>query len=194
MGSVAVVPDTPTVWDAILDTVGSNQVLPHFLTATNRAPIFLSIPFIAPIANSGQGSTATLATKASEPNGDTIAFAKVSGPAWLSVASNGGLTGTPLSPDAGTNVFTVRVADPGGLFNTATVNVVILPAPPIVISSVLQGDNLLLNWTGGIAPYQVRLSTNLLSPVWQDLEAPVSVNSSSASSANGSAFYRIYGR
>src|SRR5204862_7767674 len=133
----------------------------QFLSAPNLAPVFSSTLFTAPAPTAGQLSWATLATNASDPNGDAMTFAKVSGPAWLSVAGNGLLNGTPLSPDVDTNVFTVRVSDPAGLLNTATMNVVVLPAPPIVISANLQGTNLLLNWTGGIAPYQVVLSTNL---------------------------------
>jgi len=34
-------------------------------------------------------------------------FSKVSGPAWLVVAADGALTGTPTGADVGTNVFTL---------------------------------------------------------------------------------------
>lgn len=94
----------------------------------------------------------------------------------------------------GTNAFTVRVADPGGLFNTTTMNVVISPAPPILISAVLQGTNLLLNWSGGITPYQLVLSTNLTSPLWQNLGPPVNVNTTAVPVSGGNAFYQIYGQ
>src|SRR6185369_15962220 len=85
--------------------LSSNQVLAHFLTATNRAPAFLGNPFTVATANAGQSYSATLSTNATDPNGDAITFGKVGGPAWLSVAGNGSLAGTPFSPDGGTNIF-----------------------------------------------------------------------------------------
>jgi len=166
----------------------------HYQAVTNRPPTFLSNPFTIASANAGQAYSATLTTNASDPNGDAVTFGKVSGPTWLSVASNGGLTGTPLSADMGTNSFMVRVTDPSGLFSMATMSLVILPAPPLISSAVSQGNSLLLSWTGGIAPYQVQLTTNLLSPSWQDLGAPVSANSVLVSPTNGAAFCRVYGR
>lgn len=45
--------------------------------------------------------------------GGTLSFSKVSGPAWLSISSNGMINGTPGSGNIGSNVFTVRVADTG---------------------------------------------------------------------------------
>ena len=42
--------------------------------------------------------------------GDTLTYAKVSGNAWLNVATNGVLSGTPAQGDVGTNSFTVRSA------------------------------------------------------------------------------------
>ncbi len=112
----------------------------------------------------------------------------------LSVASNGGLTGTPLSADVGTNSFTVRANDTSGLSSTATMNLVVLPAPPTVISVAWQGNYLQLNWTGGIAPYQVQFTTNLPGPTWQNLGPPVSDNSVLLSPTNGAALYRVFGR
>jgi hypothetical protein len=43
-----------------------------------------------------------------------LTFSKASGPAWLVVAANGTLSGTPGTSDAGTNNFTVRVSDAAG--------------------------------------------------------------------------------
>jgi hypothetical protein len=174
--------------------LNSNQVLAHYLAATNRAPTFLSNPFTVASANAGQLYSATLAANASDPNGDTITFAKVSGPAWLSVAGNGSLNGTPLSSNVGTNGFVVSATDPSGLSNTATMNLVVLAAPPIVTSAALQGNGLMLNWAGGIAPYQVQQTTNLISPSWQNLGAPVSANNCLVSPTNGTVFYRVYGQ
>jgi arabinoxylan arabinofuranohydrolase len=88
--------------------------------ASNNAPYFTSDPIDKPdaiedAAYSGQ----TLAGNASDPDGDPLTFSKVSGPAWLTVATDGSLSGTPSDSDTGPNVFTVRVEDTGGLYDTA---------------------------------------------------------------------------
>jgi len=75
------------------------------------------------IVRSGQVNQAlagqTLAGTAADPNtNDALSFSKQSGPSWLTVASNGALSGTPTASGAVT--VTVRVTDPGGLFDTAT--------------------------------------------------------------------------
>lgn len=170
------------------------QVTAHYQGVTNRPPIFAGNPLMAADAHAGQAYSATLANNASEPNGDTITFSKISGPAWLSVAGNGSLSGTPLSGSAGTNAFLVRAADPSGLFSTTTMNVAVVAAPPIATSAVMQGTELRLNWAGGIAPYQVQFATNLANPVWQDLGAPINTTSLLISPTNEAAFYRIYGQ
>lgn len=174
--------------------LSSNQVWTHFVAATNRAPVFLSDPFTVASVTAGQPYSATVATNASDPNGDTITFAKVSGPAWLAVASNGNVSGTPLSANVGLNGFVVSATDPGGLSGTATMNLAVSSAPPIVTSAVLQGNSLLLNWGGGIAPYQVQMATNLASPTWYDVGLPESSNSLSCLLTNSAAFYRVFGQ
>ena len=174
--------------------LSTNQVQAHFLTAQNRAPTFTVNPFAAPSVIAGQSYSGTLASAASDPNGDTITFAKVSGPAWLNVASNGALSGSPLSANVGVNGFVVSATDPGGLTGTATMNLTVLGAAPIVASGGLQGGNLLLSWAGGIAPYQVQVATNPSAPVWLSLGPPVSNNSLLVPRSNPAAFYRISGQ
>ncbi|MFO1513704.1 MAG: LamG-like jellyroll fold domain-containing protein [Verrucomicrobiota bacterium] len=174
--------------------LSANQVLAHYLTATNRAPVFTSNPLTLTSANAGQIYVATLVTSTSDPNGDSITFAKVSGPSWLSVGSNGSLSGTPLSSDVGTNAFLVSASDPGGLITSTTMNVAVIAAPPIILSVGWQGNALLLNWTGGIAPYQMQWATNLVNPTWQNLGAPVGANSLSVFPTNDAAFYRVSGQ
>jgi hypothetical protein len=149
---------------------------------------------MAASADAGRLYSSTLATNAADPNGDTITFAKVSGPAWLSVAGGGGLSGTPVSSNDGTNVFTVSATDPGGLSTTGAMSLVVIAAPSIVTSAGLQGNQLMLGWTGGIAPYQVQMTTNLANPVWQNAGVPLGGNSLLVSPTNGPAFYRIFGQ
>jgi len=170
--------------------LSSNRVAAHFLAATNRAPGFYSNPFSMPGITAGQSYSGTLATNASDPNGDTMTFSKVGGPAWLSVAGNGSLTGTPLSADAGTNVFQVKVSDPAGLFSTAAMNLEVAPARANV-SAVFSGNNLMLTWSGGIPPYQVWQATNIFNPTWQPVGPPTSANNLPVPVTNPAAFYRI---
>jgi predicted alpha-1,2-mannosidase len=174
--------------------LNSSQVRAHFLAATNRPPAFFNNPFTVSSIAAGQSYMATLATNASDPNGDAITFGKVSGPAWLTVAADGGLTGVPISSNVGVNSFVVNATDPNGLFGTATMNLTVLPAPPIVMSAVLQSNSLVLNWTGGIAPYQMQMTPNLINPIWNNVGSPVSGNSLIVTPTNLATFYRIFGQ
>jgi predicted alpha-1,6-mannanase (GH76 family) len=174
--------------------LSSSQVQTHYHAVKNRPPTFFNNPFSVASANAGQSYSSTLNASASDPNGDIVVFAKVSGPAWLNVGSNGSLGGIPFSTDVGTNYFAMSATDPGGLSNTATMTVVVVAAPPISLSAALQGNDLLLNWVGGIAPYQVQWTTNLLEPIWQDLNETVSSNNLLVSPTNEAAFYRVYGQ
>ena len=174
--------------------VSSNALQSLYSAGANRAPVFLANPFTLPGITAGQACTGTVATNANDPNGDTMTFGKVSGPAWLSVGGDGSVGGTPLSGDVGTNNFVVSATDAGDLTNTAVMNLTVTAAPPIVTSAVMQGSNLQLNWAGGIGPYQVQWTTNLASPVWQNVGAPISASSLLLSPTNGAAFYRISGQ
>ena len=55
--------------------------------------------------------TGSVAGSATDPEGSTLTYTKVEGPAWLIVATDGTLSGTPGPGDVGQNVFTIRVAD-----------------------------------------------------------------------------------
>jgi len=160
---------------------------------TNSPPVFTSNPFIKSDANAGLAYSGSIATNASDPNGDAITFAKVSGPSWLSVAGNGALSGTPYSVNVGTNSFVVRATDSGSLSNTATMNLVVMAAPPITVTISSPGGNLLLDWSGGIAPYQVQMATDLPA-VWSDFGSATSGTSLLISPTNTAAFYRVLGQ
>ena len=174
--------------------VSSNALQSLYSAGANRAPVFLVNPFTLPGVTAGQVYTGTVATNANDPIDDTITFAKVSGPKWLSVAGNGNLNGKPLSSDVGSNGFVVSATDRGGLSNMATMNLTVLPAPPIVTSAVMQGNGLMLNWGGGIGPYQVQWTTNLAIPNWQNLDTPAGASNLLVPPTNDAAFYRILGQ
>ena len=77
--------------------------------------------------------------------GDVLTFSKLSGPAWLSVSTNGALVGIPGYADFGTNTFNVQVTDADG--NSATTTVVMTVAaagcaPALVMSEDFVGESL----------------------------------------------------
>ena len=100
--------------------------------AGNGAPSFDTDPIAGAGAVSGQAYAGGLAGEASDPDGDALSFAKLSGPSWLSVASDGALSGTPGDGHIGLNEFTVEVADPSGLTDTASLQINVT-APGAVI-------------------------------------------------------------
>jgi hypothetical protein len=90
------------------------------------APSFTSDPIVKAAGTQGSAYSGSLGTDASDPDlGDTRTFTKVSGPSWLTVASNGTLSGTPLNANVGPNSFTVRVTDAAGLFDEAALTIAV---------------------------------------------------------------------
>jgi len=102
------------------------------------------------------------------------------------------LSGTPLSSNAGDNSFIVRASDPGGLLANATMNLTVLAPITALVSP--QGAEILLSWTGGVAPYQVQMTTNLMNPIWQNVGGTISTNYLTLLPTNDAAFYRIVGQ
>ena len=130
---------------AIYNTaLSAAQVQAHYASATNRPPVFLANPFTVPGASAGLAYSATIATNASDPNGDTLTFAKVAGPAWLTVATTGLLSGTPANSNSGTNLFTVSVRD-AQFTVTGTMSLYVngtptFPTSPIILPPATAGQ------------------------------------------------------
>jgi autotransporter-associated beta strand protein len=103
------------------------------ITPVNDAPVFTTDPITAAGANEGIAYTGvTLAGTATDPDsGDTLTYSKVSGPAWLTVAANGTLSGTPPSGSAGLNAFVVRATDSASATDDAALQITVtgLPLP-----------------------------------------------------------------
>ena len=91
----------------------------------NQAPSFTSDPITKVSATEGVAYSSSLTNDASDPESDPLTFSKVSGPAWLNVAADGTLSGTPSAGDVGANAFTVQVSASGGN-DTATLNITVL--------------------------------------------------------------------
>ena len=118
------------------DTLGDTEVeagvryasylLVHHTAGVNNAPVFTANPMSRANATEAVAYTGqTLSGSATDADGDSLTYSKTSGPAWLAVASNGALTGTPGSSDVGANVFTVQVSDGNGGISTATLNITV---------------------------------------------------------------------
>src|SRR4030095_7377189 len=79
------------------------QFLPYALADAKIAAMMTNNPpaFAAPVITGSAGSqgtpySGTVAGSANDPDaGDTLSYGKISGPAWLTVAANGALSGTP---------------------------------------------------------------------------------------------------
>jgi hypothetical protein len=156
--------------------------------------MFLAQSLTQDVATVGQPYAASLSTNAITSPGDALAIAKVSGPAWLNVASNGTLSGTPAVADIGPNLFTVSLADTNAWFSTASLRITVVPAPLIVSLSFSQGTNLFLSWTGGQPPYQVQTTSDLGHPVWQDFNSLTTETNLPLPPSNVAAFFRIKGK
>jgi regulation of enolase protein 1 (concanavalin A-like superfamily) len=118
--------------------LGNYNAGPDMVTSDNQAPVFTANPFSKPaatiaVAYSGQ----SISGSATDPDaGDTLTYSKTAGPTWLTVAANGALTGTPPAGSSGTNAFTVRATDSGGLFAQATLNITVnANQPPAFVSN-----------------------------------------------------------
>ena len=131
----------------------------NIVITADPPPSFLANPFSQPWANLNQDYAASIATNGTAPYismGDILTFAKVSGPAWLNVAANGALSGTPEGFNAGTNIFTVSVTDLGGSSNTATLFIYV-DSPPTFSPENFADQSA----TAGI-PYSGTIATNVV--------------------------------
>jgi fibronectin type 3 domain-containing protein len=95
------------------------------ISDANSAPVFLADPFSAADATKNVNYNQSLTGSASDADGDTLRYSKVSGPSWLQVASNGSMTGKPKGGNRGTNTFVVSVSDGINEAVTATLTIVV---------------------------------------------------------------------
>ncbi len=87
---------------------------------TNRPPEFSATPYLAS-ATVNVGFSGQLS--ASDPDGGTLNYSKIAGPAWLEISTNGALSGTPAADDSGPNSFTAQVTDPAGISAYTTLEI-----------------------------------------------------------------------
>jgi len=92
---------------------------------TNNEPIFIADPINKPNGMEGVAYRDSILSDAIDADGDQLVFSKVSGPAWLNVATDGALSGTPTKSDVGITTITVKVADNRGGFASTQVNITV---------------------------------------------------------------------
>lgn len=82
---------------------------------TNTPPQFTTNILASDTAPMGTPYSGSISGTATDVDpGDTLTYSKAGGPAWLVVAADGTLSGTPGPTDGGTNNFTLRVTDAAG--------------------------------------------------------------------------------
>ena len=163
----------------------------------NHAPSFTAKPMTRSSAAENTAYTGqTLSGSATDADaGDTLTYSLVSTPVWLNVATNGDLSGTPAGGSAGTNSFSVRVTDAGGMYDESGLNIyVVNTTVQPNLGSVLNGTNLTFSWPGSMyTGWTLDYRTNLLSGVWTAVAGSQS-NSTVTVPVNPSApagFYRL---
>ncbi|MEO7933317.1 MAG: LamG-like jellyroll fold domain-containing protein [Chthoniobacterales bacterium] len=106
--------------------LSGSDVYAQWGQSANHAPKFTGNPLFR--ANATQGTaytTQSIYTSATDADGGTLIYEKVSGPSWLGVAANGALSGTPANSDNGKNLLVVRVTDPVGATDDANLYVTV---------------------------------------------------------------------
>ena len=93
---------------------------------SNHAPKFAQDPIARGPARVGAAWSATIEGAATDADAeDKITYSKVSGPAWLIVAPNGALSGTPALSDAGIDKFVVAATDSKSPSTNATLTIAV---------------------------------------------------------------------
>jgi hypothetical protein len=129
---------------------------------------------IGDVARANVVYTGSLVGSASDPDGDSVlTYSLLSGPEWLTVDSDGSLSGTPGSSSIGANTWTVQVSDDFGSTATSTLNIA-------VVDSVLIGydfDSDAADWTEvTVVPSGVSAS---------QFSSPMAISSSVSSDLSG---------
>lgn len=90
----------------------------------NAAPQFNSPENTLPPAEAQQSySGQSIASLVTDANGDPLTFAKLNGPAWVSISSSGNVSGTPTFSDNQGADLVVRATDPFGATSDAFVHI-----------------------------------------------------------------------
>ena len=146
-------------------------------------PLFINQKFSAASAVACLPYSASISNDAVAPVGDVLGYAKVAGPDWLIVATNGALSGTPTNSDIGTNIFVVSLTDTNGVTASANVTLVVIadPPPSFINNPIIEPwanlDEAYLGTiaTNATAPYlnagDILTFSKLSGPAWLNVDA-----------------------
>lgn len=95
----------------------------------NNPPVWMQDPIALGSVEVGKLFQKSVASFAYDKDNDPLTFEKISGPGWLFVSTDGTVTGTPASNDAGVAAMVVRVSDPLKASADATVNISVTVKP-----------------------------------------------------------------
>ncbi len=145
-GTAPVTVVLPPGWTADAPVISGNQLRINITTVVappNYAPVWSDSPLAKGDATENAAYSATVAGDASDPDENALTFAKVSGPAWLSVAANGTISGTPSNSDVGANSFIVSASDGIAPATEVTLNITVINVndAPTWSSNLLAGPN-----------------------------------------------------
>lgn len=129
--------------------------------SSNHAPYFLNEWMYLDWLGVGQILEDTLAGRAADIDPeDTLSFRAVSGPSWMTVETQGDLSGMPAQEDVGDNVWTVEVSDGrGGTREGQLIIPVVQNTAPSFITKPLALPDAMVNW-----PYWVNLDSYVDDP------------------------------
>lgn len=163
---------------------------------TNLPPVFTADPITRPTSTAGNPYTGTLSGSATDSIGETITYSKTSGPAWLSIAPDGTLSGTPTASDVGLNTFNIRATDGGGLFDDAALNITIVPVATTITLDSPATDTVRIPGLVGLV-IETTISDNGTgqAPIltWSQISGPGTVTFGDASSADTTATFSTIG-
>jgi hypothetical protein len=148
----------------------------------------------APSANAGADFMATVGVPANlsgavvASNTASILWKHYSGPGTVTFGNPTNATTTSTFSVTGNYILELSADD--GVHSVAYDAVIVNVVAPILLSASASGTNILLNWTGGVAPFVVEQSTNLNFSNWT---AVVTNNSSNVviPILKNQAFYRV---
>ena len=117
---------------------------------SNVPPQFAGALMSRPNATPGVIYTGTLAGEATDTNpGDSLSYAKIEGPTWLTVSANGSVFGTPRARNMGSNSFIITVTDSAGASAFALLTIVVDPPPGHLITPTLISDGAIWRYFDG---------------------------------------------
>ncbi|MFN3408487.1 MAG: Ig-like domain-containing protein [Limisphaerales bacterium] len=194
LDNLAVAWSGPAPFDGTNVIAAANLIQPF---AGFAPPQFTANPLVKPTAQPGVAYAHSIAGDVTDPSpGEVLTFSKLGGPAWLTVAANGTLSGTPSTGDAGVNNFPVRVMDSTGFAHTTTLRISVWNPVPPGLAYRADGQ---LELTGIVGQrYQVE-RTAALPPagtwqVWADVASlPASPHLLAAPATNEQGFFRAVG-